>query len=56
MIPLGRSRSSQHPDNLSETVETKASILDRSLVNPVENIEGKKVAVKQEEKSSLRNN
>lgn len=40
------------PDNLTETVETKASILDRSLVNPVENIEGKKVAVKQEEKSS----
>ena len=26
------------PDNLSETVETKASILDRSLVNPVESL------------------
>ena len=39
-------------DNLSETVETKAPILDRNLTNPIENTGEQKVAVKQEEKLS----
>lgn len=38
------------PNNISETVEVP--VFDRSLANPIENIEEQKVEVKQEEKTS----
>lgn len=40
-------------NHLSETVKIKAPILDRSHTNYAENIEKPKVAIKQEEKSSI---